>query len=162
MSGQPYNYDYILKYIIIGDQASGKILFVDFNFQLQGVGKSCLLHQFTEKKFMADCPHTIGVEYGTRIIEVAGQRIKLQIWDTAGQERLIDSLSKSLIKLCRFRAVTRSYYRGSSGAIMVYDITRRQTFNHLEAWLTDATNHASPNTVIFLIGNKSDLEDQVI
>jgi len=62
----------------------------------------------------------------------------------------------------RFRAVTRSYYRGSSGAIMVYDITRRQTFNHLEAWLTDATNHASPNTVIFLIGNKSDLEDQVI
>ena len=44
---------------------------------------------------------------------------------------------------------------------MVYDITRRQTFNHLEAWLTDATNHASPNTVIFLIGNKSDLEDQV-
>ena len=61
----------------------------------------------------------------------------------------------------RFRAVTRSYYRGSSGAIMVYDITRRQTFNHLEAWLTDATNHASPNTVIFLIGNKADLEDQV-
>ena len=44
---------------------------------------------------------------------------------------------------------------------MVYDITRRQTFNHLEAWLTDATNHASPNTVIFLIGNKADLEDQV-
>jgi Ras-related protein Rab-14 len=87
MSGQPYNYDYILKYIIIGDQASGKILFVDFNFKFQGVGKSCLLHQFTEKKFMADCPHTIGVEYGTRIIEVAGQRIKLQIWDTAGQER---------------------------------------------------------------------------
>ena len=64
-------------------------------------------------------------------------------------------------QLSRFRAVTRSYYRGSSGAIMVYDITRRQTFNHLEAWLTDATNHASPNTVIFLIGNKADLEDQV-
>jgi len=60
-----------------------------------GVGKSCLLHQFTEKKFMADCPHTIGVEFGTRIIECAGQKIKLQIWDTAGQER--------------FRAVTRSY-----------------------------------------------------
>ena len=65
-------------------------------------------------------------------------------------------------KYFRFRAVTRSYYRGSSGAIMVYDVTRRSTFNHLEAWLTDATNHASPNTVIFLIGNKSDLEDQVI
>lgn len=61
---------------------------------------------------MANCPHTIGVEFGTRIIEVAGQKIKLQIWDTAGQER--------------FRAVTRSYYRGAAGALMVYDITRRQ------------------------------------
>uniref|UniRef100_A0A8C0XQY3 Ras-related protein Rab-14 n=1 Tax=Castor canadensis TaxID=51338 RepID=A0A8C0XQY3_CASCN len=58
---------------------------------------------------MADCPHTIGVEFGTRIIEVSGQKIKLQIWDTAGQER--------------FRAVTRSYYRGAAGALMVYDIT---------------------------------------
>ena len=79
MATAPYNYSYIFKYIIIGDM---------------GVGKSCLLHQFTEKKFMADCPHTIGVEFGTRIIEVSGQKIKLQIWDTAGQER--------------FRAVTRS------------------------------------------------------
>uniref|UniRef100_A0A673XFE0 RAB14, member RAS oncogene family n=1 Tax=Salmo trutta TaxID=8032 RepID=A0A673XFE0_SALTR len=94
MATAPYNYSYIFKYIIIGDM---------------GVGKSCLLHQFTEKKFMADCPHTIGVEFGTRIIEVSGQKIKLQIWDTAGQER--------------FRAVTRSYYRGAAGALMVYDIT---------------------------------------
>uniref|UniRef100_A0A3P8ZT46 Ras-related protein Rab-14 n=1 Tax=Esox lucius TaxID=8010 RepID=A0A3P8ZT46_ESOLU len=72
MTTAPYNYSYIFKYIIIGDM---------------GVGKSCLLHQFTEKKFMADCPHTIGVEFGTRIIEVSGQKVKLQIWDTAGQER---------------------------------------------------------------------------
>jgi len=60
---------------------------------------------------MANCPHTIGVEFGTRIIEVDDKKIKLQIWDTAGQER--------------FRAVTRSYYRGAAGALMVYDITRR-------------------------------------
>uniref|UniRef100_A0A8B9H1V7 Ras-related protein Rab-14 n=1 Tax=Astyanax mexicanus TaxID=7994 RepID=A0A8B9H1V7_ASTMX len=111
-----------------------------------GVGKSCLLHQFTEKKFMADCPHTIGVEFGTRIIEVNGQKIKLQIWDTAGQER--------------FRAVTRSYYRGAAGALMVYDITRRSTYNHLSSWLTDARNLTNPNTVIILIGNKADLEAQ--
>ncbi|XP_007934942.1 ras-related protein Rab-14 [Orycteropus afer afer] len=84
-----------------------------------GVGKSCLLHQFTEKKFMADCPHTIGVEFGTRIIEVSGQKIKLQIWDTAGQER--------------FRAVTRSYYRGAAGALMVYDITSGLGLLFLEA-----------------------------
>jgi Ras-related protein Rab-14 len=127
----PCNYNYIFKYIIIGDM---------------GVGKSCLLHQFTEKKFMADCPHTIGVEFGTRIIEVNGQKIKLQIWDTAGQER--------------FRAVTRSYYRGAAGALMVYDITRRSTYNHLSSWLTDAKNLTNPNTVIFLIGNKSDMDAQ--
>lgn len=65
---------------------------------------------FFSSTVMADCPHTIGVEFGTRIIEVSGQKIKLQIWDTAGQER--------------FRAVTRSYYRGAAGALMVYDITR--------------------------------------
>ncbi|KAM6117558.1 ras-related protein Rab-14 isoform 1-T3 [Phoenicopterus ruber ruber] len=118
MATAPYNYSYIFKYIIIGDM---------------GVGKSCLLHQFTEKKFMADCPHTIGVEFGTRIIEVSGQKIKLQIWDTAGQER--------------FRAVTRSYYRGAAGALMVYDITRRSTYNHLSSWLTDARNLTNPNTV---------------
>ncbi|KAK6313586.1 hypothetical protein J4Q44_G00169330 [Coregonus suidteri] len=131
MTTAPYNYSYIFKYIIIGDM---------------GVGKSCLLHQFTEKKFMADCPHTIGVEFGTRIIEVSGQKIKLQIWDTAGQER--------------FRAVTRSYYRGAAGALMVYDITRRSTYNHLSSWLTDARNLTNPNTVIILIGNKADLEAQ--
>ncbi|MEQ2159889.1 Ras- protein Rab-14 [Goodea atripinnis] len=118
---------------------------------------------------MADCPHTIGVEFGTRIIEVSGQKIKLQIWDTAGQER--------------FRAVTRSYYRGAAGALMVYDITRRSTYNHLSSWLTDARNLTNPNTVnlsltqitgqeiisrflflcrqvIILIGNKADLEAQ--
>uniref|UniRef100_A0A3P8NWU4 Ras-related protein Rab-14 n=1 Tax=Astatotilapia calliptera TaxID=8154 RepID=A0A3P8NWU4_ASTCA len=118
MTAAPYNYSYIFKYIIIGDM---------------GVGKSCLLHQFTEKKFMADCPHTIGVEFGTRIMEVHGQKVKLQIWDTAGQER--------------FRAVTRSYYRGAAGALMVYDITRRSTYNHLSSWLTDARNLTNPNTV---------------
>lgn len=125
---------------------------------------------------MADCPHTIGVEFGTRIIEVSGQKIKLQIWDTAGQER--------------FRAVTRSYYRGAAGALMVYDITRRSTYNHLSSWLTDTRNLTNPSTVsaachtllaawrgpplccvyltdafvfrqvIFLIGNKCDLDAQ--
>jgi len=126
-----FPYEYIFKYIIIGDM---------------GVGKSCLLHQFTENKFVPDSPHTIGVEFGTRIIEVMGKKIKLQIWDTAGQER--------------FRAVTRSYYRGAAGALLVYDITRRITYNHLTSWLTDARNLTNPNTIIMLIGNKKDLDAQ--
>ncbi|MCP9256981.1 Ras-related protein Rab-14 [Dirofilaria immitis] len=154
-SNGPYNYSYIFKYIIIGDM---------------GVGKSCLLHQFTEKKFMADCPHTIGVEFGTRIIEVSGQKIKLQIWDTAGQERCGSLIYAAVVlsillnfpnsRSILFRAVTRSYYRGAAGALMVYDITRRSTYNHLSSWLADARNLTHPNTVIFLIGNKSDLDGQ--
>eukprot|EP01125_Pyxidicula_operculata_P022893 TRINITY_DN9663_c0_g1_i1.p1 TRINITY_DN9663_c0_g1~~TRINITY_DN9663_c0_g1_i1.p1 ORF type:complete len:214 (+),score=25.16 TRINITY_DN9663_c0_g1_i1:23-664(+) len=125
-----FPYEYIFKYIIIGDM---------------GVGKSCLLHQFTESRFIADAPHTIGVEFGTRIVDVNKKRVKLQIWDTAGQER--------------FRAVTRSYYRGAAGAMLVYDVTRRSTFNHLTTWLTDCRNLTNPNTVIMLIGNKIDMEE---
>eukprot|EP01065_Artemidia_motanka_P033415 TRINITY_DN4040_c0_g1_i1.p1 TRINITY_DN4040_c0_g1~~TRINITY_DN4040_c0_g1_i1.p1 ORF type:complete len:228 (+),score=47.75 TRINITY_DN4040_c0_g1_i1:62-685(+) len=122
---------YIFKYIIIGDM---------------GVGKSCLLHQFTERSFLTDSPHTIGVEFGTRVVEVGDKSIKLQIWDTAGQER--------------FRAVTRSYYRGAAGAVMVYDVTRRQTFNHITSWLSDARDLTNPNTVMMLVGNKVDLDDR--
>ena len=60
----------------------------------------------------------------------------------------------------RFRAVTRSYYRGAAGALLVYDVTRRATYNHLTSWLTDARNLTNPNTVIVLIGNKVDMEEQ--
>ncbi|KAM3720302.1 Ras-related protein [Dirofilaria immitis] len=85
-----------------------------------------------------------GVEFGARMITIDSKQIKLQIWDTAGQES--------------FRSITRSYYRGAAGALLVYDITRRDTFNHLASWLEDARQHSNSNMVIMLIGNKSDLE----
>ncbi|XP_078102281.1 ras-related protein Rab-4B isoform X2 [Sander vitreus] len=91
-----------------------------------------------------DSNHTIGVEFGSRVVNVGGKTVKLQIWDTAGQER--------------FRSVTRSYYRGAAGALLVYDITSRETYNALTNWLTDARTLASPNIVIILCGNKKDLE----
>jgi len=122
-------YAYLFKYIIIGDT---------------GVGKSCLLLQFTDKRFQPVHDLTIGVEFGARMITIDGKQIKLQIWDTAGQES--------------FRSITRSYYRGAAGALLVYDITRRDTFEHLTSWLEDARQHSSSNMVIMLIGNKSDLE----
>jgi len=109
-----------------------------------GVGKSCMLLQFTDNKFQPVHDLTIGVEFGARNITVDGKTIKLQIWDTAGQES--------------FRSITRSYYRGAAGALLVYDITRRDTFNHLTTWLEDARKHANENMVIMLVGNKSDLE----
>lgn len=83
---------------------------------------------------------TIGVEFGARMITIDGKQIKLQIWDTAGQEA--------------FRSITRSYYRGAAGALLVYDITRRETFSHLTTWLEDARQHSNSNMVIMLIGNK--------
>lgn len=123
------SYAYLFKYIIIGDT---------------GVGKSCLLLQFTDKRFQPVHDLTIGVEFGARMIMIRGKQIKLQIWDTAGQEA--------------FRSITRSYYRGAAGALLVYDITRRETFNHLTTWLEDARQHSNSNMVIMLIGNKSDLD----
>ncbi|EMS64610.1 Ras-related protein Rab-2-B [Triticum urartu] len=90
------SYAYLFKYIIIGDT---------------GVGKSCLLLQFTDKRFQPVHDLTIGVEFGARMITIDNKPIKLQIWDTAGQES--------------FRSITRSYYRGAAGALLVYDITRR-------------------------------------
>ncbi|KAF4695978.1 Ras- protein Rab-2A [Perkinsus olseni] len=123
------SYSYLFKYIIIGDT---------------GVGKSCLLLQFTDKRFRPDHDLTIGVEFGARLVNVDGKQIKLQIWDTAGQES--------------FRSITRSYYRGATGALLVYDISRRDTFNHLTRWLEEARQNSNPNMVIMLIGNKCDLE----
>ncbi|KAG6418943.1 hypothetical protein SASPL_121150 [Salvia splendens] len=112
-------------------------------FSFAGVGKSCLLLQFTDKRFQPVHDLTIGVEFGARMITIDNKPIKLQIWDTAGQES--------------FRSITRSYYRGAAGALLVYDITRRETFNHLASWLEDAKQHANPNMTIMLIGNKCDL-----
>eukprot|EP01123_Difflugia_compressa_P003706 TRINITY_DN1499_c0_g3_i1.p1 TRINITY_DN1499_c0_g3~~TRINITY_DN1499_c0_g3_i1.p1 ORF type:complete len:226 (-),score=36.24 TRINITY_DN1499_c0_g3_i1:121-798(-) len=123
-------YDYLFKFIVIGDAASGK---------------SCLLYRFTDNKYKSDSTHTIGVEFGSKIIEAGAKFIKLQIWDTAGQER--------------FRSVTRSYYRGAAGCILVYDITSRDSFNHLTSWLNDARALATSELVIILVGNKSDLQE---
>ncbi|XP_042374902.1 ras-related protein RABB1c-like isoform X2 [Zingiber officinale] len=97
----------------------------------------------TDKRFQPVHDLTIGVEFGARMINIDKKPIKLQIWDTAGQES--------------FRSITRSYYRGAAGALLVYDITRRETFNHLASWLEDARQHANAKMTIMLIGNKSDL-----
>jgi len=123
------SYNHLFKYIIIGPS---------------GVGKSCLLLQFTDKRFHNEHDLTIGVEFGARMITIDGKQIKLQIWDTAGQES--------------FRSITRSYYRGAHGALLVYDITRRETFNHLRSWLSEVREHSNKEMIIMLIGNKNDLE----
>eukprot|EP00002_Diphylleia_rotans_P012636 TRINITY_DN2476_c0_g3_i3.p1 TRINITY_DN2476_c0_g3~~TRINITY_DN2476_c0_g3_i3.p1 ORF type:complete len:220 (-),score=51.28 TRINITY_DN2476_c0_g3_i3:183-842(-) len=126
-------YEFLFKFIIIGDT---------------GTGKSCLLHRFIERKFKSGSKHTIGVEFGSKVVNAGGKNIKLQIWDTAGQER--------------FRSVTRSYYRGAAGALLVYDITNRQTYNNIANWLSDARNLANEDIVMVLVGNKKDKEEREV
>lgn len=94
-----------------------------------------------------DSTHTIGVEFGSKIVDIGGKTVKLQIWDTAGQDR--------------FRAVTRSYYRGAAGALLVYDVTSRDSYNHVGTWLNDARTMANPDISLILVGNKTDLTADV-
>ena len=80
--------------------------------------------QFIEGQFKEESAHTIGVEFGSKIVPVGGKTVKLQIWDTAGQVRPL-AFCKYLDFQERFRSVTRSYYRGAAGALLVYDIASR-------------------------------------
>lgn len=120
--------DYVFKVVLIGNSA---------------VGKSQLLARFARNEFSLDSKATIGVEFQTRTLVIDHKTVKAQIWDTAGQER--------------YRAVTSAYYRGAVGAMLVYDITKRQSFDHVARWLEELRGHADKNIVIMLIGNKSDL-----
>lgn len=122
------DYDYLFKVVLIGDS---------------GVGKSNLLSRFTRDEFNLESKSTIGVEFATKSITTNGKVIKAQIWDTAGQER--------------YRAITSAYYRGAVGALLVYDISKRLTFENLERWLQELRDHADVNIVIMLVGNKGDL-----
>ncbi|XP_068658666.1 ras-related protein RABA6b-like [Aristolochia californica] len=120
--------DYLFKAVMIGDSA---------------VGKSNLLSRFARDDFRLDSKPTIGVEFACRNVRIGDKLVKAQIWDTAGQER--------------FRAITSSYYRGALGALLVYDVTRRITFENLPKWIRELRELADPTLVIALVGNKSDL-----
>ncbi|XP_063225645.1 ras-related protein Rab-39B [Bacillus rossius redtenbacheri] len=123
-------FDYQFRLILIGDST---------------VGKSSLLKYFTDGKFAELSDPTVGVDFFARLIEVKdGTRIKLQLWDTAGQER--------------FRSITKSYYRNSVGALLVYDICNRASFEHIPLWMMEAKRHIDPHRPVFaLVGCKLDL-----
>lgn len=129
MATREDEYDFLFKVVLIGDS---------------GVGKSNLLSRFTKNEFNLESKTTIGVEFATKTIETEGKIIKAQIWDTAGQER--------------YRAITSAYYRGAVGALLVFDITKDQTFKNIDRWLQELKDHADQNIVIMLVGNKTDLD----
>jgi len=127
------NWDYVLKFIICGDA---------------GVGKSSLLIRLTDQRFLAGPDPTLGVEFGSKLLDIPidggkEKKVKLQCWDTAGTES--------------FRSITRSYYRGAAGCLLVYDVTSRASFMNTRTWLSDVREHADPHLSCILVANKIDL-----
>ena len=110
------------------------------------VGKSSIILRFIDNTFSVNLMNSIGVDFKLKNIEIDKKRIKLQIWDTAGSER--------------FRTITTSYYRGAHAIIMVFDITKKETFDHIINWMADIDKFAKQGVLRILVGNKCDLENQ--
>jgi Ras-related protein Rab-8A len=126
-------YDHLFKLLIIGES---------------GVGKTCLLLQFTEGSFTSNHLTTIGIDFKIKIINLDEKQIKLQIWDTAGQER--------------FRTITKTYYKGAHGIILTYDVTDENSFKNIRNWVKQIEQNAQTNVCKVLVGNKCDREDRKI
>ena len=129
------DYKYLFKILILGDSF---------------VGKTNMLKRFLHNDFDSTNKETVGVEFDSKNITLGEngkeEIVKAQIWDTAGQER--------------YRSLTKAYYKGAKGALLVYDITRRVTFENIDNWLIDLRTNGDKDILIILIGNKSDLEDK--
>ena len=125
------SYDLLFKLILIGDSC---------------VGKSNILSKYLKNEFDPNSRATVGVEFGTKNILINNKKIKIQIWDTAGQER--------------YRSITSAYYKGAKGALIVYDITRKATFNNIDKWISDLKLNGDKDICIIILGNKSDLNDK--
>ena len=126
-------YDHLYKIVLVGDS---------------GIGKSSILQKYTRDEFSDNYINTIGVDFAVKTIEINGKNIKLQIWDTAGQER--------------FRTITGAYYRGAMGLIIVYDVTNKESFDHLPYWMEEVQANANRDPVKVMGGNKSDMIDKRI
>ena len=125
------DYEMMVKVILIGDSA---------------VGKTNIMSKYLTGQFQENSKATVGVEFGSKLFKIDNHNIKAQIWDTAGQEK--------------YKAITGAYYKGSKGAFVVYDITRKDTFDSADRWINDLKVSADPKINIMLIGNKNDLEDK--
>jgi Ras-related protein Rab-2A len=120
-----------LKYILVGDTYTGK---------------SSLVHSFNNNSLPFQCQATIGVEFNSKIIQLKDYFVKVLIWDTAGLER--------------FRSITKSYYKRCSIAIIVYDVTEKETFKNLEYWYKQLVDNCDKETLIVVVGNKSDKKNR--
>ena len=131
MTEEEENYNMIFKIVLVGDS---------------GVGKTNLLLRYLKNEFNTQTKATVGVEFGNTKVQIDNALIKAQIWDTAGQER--------------YRSITSAYYKGAHGALVVYDITRKSSFDSVEKWLSDLKNNGEEKMVIMAIGNKCDMVNE--
>lgn len=123
-------YDYIYKVLLLGDSA---------------VGKTCFLLRYSDDSFTENHISTIGLDYRLKMITLENEKIvKMQIWDTAGQDR--------------FRAITKNYYKGAHGIVLIYDVTNLQSFNNIKNWLSQIKENTTEKVKIVLVGNKIDEE----
>jgi Rab family protein len=130
--GYEIRYDHLYKIIIIGDS---------------GVGKTSLLSKYIKGVFPSSPLPTIAIEFATKIIQIKeGGFIKAQIWDTAGQEK--------------YKSITSHHYRKAVGGLIVYDITKRTSFDNVLQWLSDLKNNADKGCICALVGNKIDLVEK--
>ncbi len=133
MTNVPNKFDHLFKILIIGES---------------GVGKTCFLLRYAENSFVANHLLTIGIDFKIKVIEIEGKNIKLQIWDTAGQDR--------------FRTITKTYYKGSHGVILVYDVCDERSFGNVKNWVNQIEQNAKSSICKVLVGNKCDKAERVI
>ena len=112
----------------------------------QGTGKSCILNRFVEDKFDDNYQATIGLDFQSKNVKIDNQDVHLLLYDTAGQEK--------------FRSLIPMYTRDANIIILVYDITRKESFNHIPDWINGLTNVNFDNVIFALVGNKIDLDDK--
>lgn len=110
------------------------------------VGKTCIVRQATTGVFSEDSAPTLGASYVSKLTNVNGTDVRLQIWDTAGQER--------------YKGMTPMYYRGAQTALIVYSVTDSESFDSVDGWLSSLRENAEPNITLFLLANKCDCEGE--
>jgi Ras-related protein Rab-5C len=110
------------------------------------VGKTCIAKVATNGGFADDSVPTLGASYVSKLVRIDNMEVRLQIWDTAGQER--------------YRGMTPMYFRGAHEAVIAYSITDQESFDGVDSWVGSLRENADPEIILFLVGNKCDLEEQ--
>jgi small GTP-binding protein len=110
------------------------------------VGKTSVMHQYCDQVFSCNVKSTVGVDFRMKNVTIDGTTMRLQIWDTAGQER--------------FRSIGKAYYRGSEGIVVVFDLTRRESFEHVDEWISSIRSTVDDSDIpLLLLANKKDLKE---